>query len=52
VASVDGIVKSASQIYTLYGQPDHLRVEHPDCPHTFPREMREVAYHLFDAHLR
>jgi len=49
--SVDEIAKAASQVYALYGQPGALHVEHPNCPHLFPREMREVAYRLFDEHL-
>jgi hypothetical protein len=47
--SVDEIVKAASPIYQLYGVPDRLRVEHPDCPHDFPVEMREAAYKLFES---
>src|SRR5262249_45843988 len=38
--SVDGIVAAASQIYALYGAPGNLRVEHPNCAHLFPPEMR------------
>ena len=50
--SVDRIAAAASKIYKLYGHPDRLRVEHPDCGHDFPDEMREEAYKLFDAVLR
>jgi hypothetical protein len=50
--SVDRIVAAASQIYKLYGQPARLRVEHPDCEHDFPDEMRNAAYELFDDVLR
>jgi hypothetical protein len=50
--SVDRIVDTARQVYTLYGLPDRLRVEHPDCNHDFPREMREMAYESFDSVLR
>jgi Glucuronyl esterase, fungi len=46
--SVDRIVAAASQIYQLYGQPSRLRIEHPDCPHDFPDDMRKMAYQLFD----
>ena len=28
-----------------------LQVEHPDCEHDFPVEMRERAYALFEEHL-
>ncbi len=50
--SVDEIVKAASQIYQLYGVPRNLRVEHPDCGHDFPDEMRQIAYRLFDDNLK
>lgn len=50
--SVDAIAKTAAQIYELYGVPQNLRVEHPDCGHLFPPEMREIAYRLLDQHLR
>ncbi|MBI3191817.1 MAG: dienelactone hydrolase family protein, partial [Pedosphaera parvula] len=50
--SVDRVVKAASQIYQLHGAPQNLRVEHPDCEHDFPDAMREIAYTLFDRHLR
>jgi hypothetical protein len=50
--SVDEIARVASQVYELYGKPKHLRVEHPDCGHVFPPEMREIAYRLFDEQLK
>jgi len=50
--SVDRIAASAGEVYKLYGHPDRLRVEHPDCEHDFPVEMREEAYKLFDRVLR
>jgi hypothetical protein len=50
--SVDRIVAAASKVYQLYGQPGHLMVQHPDCDHDFPNEMREQAYGLFDRYLR
>ncbi len=50
--SVDRVAAAASQIYELYGQPTRLRIEHPDCEHDFPTDMREKAYELFDAVLR
>ncbi len=46
--SVDRIATAASEVYKLYGEPKHLRVEHPDCDHDFPKEMRELGYQLFD----
>ncbi|MCC7419359.1 MAG: hypothetical protein IT428_03665 [Planctomycetaceae bacterium] len=50
--SVDRIVEAARQVYRLYDQPTRLRVEHPDCEHDFPNEMRESAYRLFESVLR
>jgi hypothetical protein len=50
--SVDHVVAAASQIYQLHGQPEKLLVEHPDCDHDFPDAMRELAYKLFEMHLR
>lgn len=47
--SVDRIAAAAAPVYKLYGQPENLRVEHPDCGHDFPDDMRASAYRLFDA---
>jgi len=45
-------VAAASGIYALYGRPENLRVEHFNCAHLFPREMREAAYRVLDEKLR
>jgi hypothetical protein len=50
--SVDRVAAAAGEIYALYGHASRLRVEHPDCDHDFPEEMRRLAYELFDAVLR
>ena len=50
--SVDRIVAAARPIFKLHGQESRLRLEHPDCGHDFPMEMREEAYKLFDTVLR
>lgn len=50
--SVDRIAAAAAQVYRLYGAPGNLRVEHPDADHDFPEPVRELAYGLFDRHLR
>jgi hypothetical protein len=42
--SVDEVVAAASQVYSLYGVKANLRVEHPDCGHDFPEEVRAMAY--------
>jgi dienelactone hydrolase len=47
-ASVDKIAAAARPVFKLYGHAEHLRVEHPDCPHDFPPAMREAAYKLLD----
>jgi dienelactone hydrolase len=46
--SVDRIAAAARPVFRLLGHEDHLKVEHPDCGHDFPPEMREMAYRLFD----
>jgi hypothetical protein len=51
-ASVDHIAAAAKDVFRLYDQPQRLQIEHPDCEHEFPMEMREKAYGLFDAVLR
>jgi dienelactone hydrolase len=50
--SVDRIATAAREIYKLYGYPERLHIEHPDCEHDFPDEMRELAYRQIDAVLR
>lgn len=44
--SVDRIVEAAMPVYNLHGAGAHLIVEHPDCDHDFPLEMRNAAYQL------
>ncbi len=46
--SVDRIVAAARPVFRLHGHEGRLRLEHPDCGHDFPPEMREAAYKLFD----
>lgn len=50
--SVDRVAAAARQVYQLYGDPARLRIEHPDCEHNFPPEMREAAYSFLDAALQ
>jgi dienelactone hydrolase len=50
--SVDQILAAASAVYRLYGVPQNLLVEHPDCQHDFPPKIREAAYRFLDQHLR
>lgn len=46
--SVDRIAQAASPVYQLFGHPEQLRIEHPDCDHDFPPEMRQIAYTWID----
>ena len=46
--SVDRIAAAARPVFKLLGHEDRLKVEHPDCEHDFPPQMREAAYQLFD----
>jgi hypothetical protein len=50
--SVDAMVRAATTIYELWGAKANLRVEHPDCAHDFPPEIREKAYAFLDEHLK
>src|SRR5438045_9777378 len=50
--SVDRIVASARPVFALYGHPERLQVEHPDCEHDFPNSMRDKSYALTDSVLR
>jgi hypothetical protein len=50
--SVGQVLKAAAAVYRLYGVPQNLQVEHPDCAHDFPLEVREAAYRFLDQHLR
>ncbi len=51
-ASVDRIAAAARPIFKLHGQEGRLQVEHPECAHDFPPEMRQLAYELFDRVLK
>jgi dienelactone hydrolase len=50
--SVDRIAASAKKVYELFGDADRLRVEHPDCGHDFPPEIRTTAYKFIDGVLK
>ena len=50
--SVDALASAARPVYQLYGVPQNLQVEHPNCGHLFPAEMREKAYRLLEENLR
>jgi len=46
------VTRSAAEVYKLYGAEKNLVIDHPDCKHVFPPEMREKAYKMMDAVLR
>lgn len=50
--SVARIIAAAQPVYALHGAGDRLAVEHPDCTHDFPVEMRERAYRWLEDGLR
>ena len=51
-ASVDRVVAAARPVFELWDAGGRLVVDHPDCDHDFPIEMREKAYKLFEETLR
>lgn len=51
-ASVDRVSEAARSVYQLERCEDRLLIEHPDCSHDFPPEMRQKAYRLFEQTLK
>jgi hypothetical protein len=52
VEGVRDMVASARSVYELLGQPQHLRVEYPNCGHDFPDAQRQAAYAFLNEYLR
>jgi hypothetical protein len=50
--SVASIAQAARPVYELHRLPRLLRVEHPDCGHRFPPDMRRLAYEFMDQVLK
>jgi hypothetical protein len=50
--SVDDVAKAAAQVYELYRARQNLVIQHPDCGHLFPKEIREQAYRFLEETLR
>jgi len=50
-ASVDRTAKAATDVFKLFGHGERLRIEHPDCMHDFPPDMRNTAYEFLDSAL-
>jgi dienelactone hydrolase len=52
VEGVRDVLKSATPIYQLLGQPDRLQAVYPDSKHDFPDTERNAAYEFLDRNLR
>jgi pimeloyl-ACP methyl ester carboxylesterase len=46
--SVDAVISNARPVYKLLHSEARLIVEHPECEHSFPPEVRQHAYVLLD----
>ncbi len=51
VSGVKDVIAAARPIYALYGKPENLQANYPDCEHAFPPAARDVAYNFFDRYL-
>jgi Prolyl oligopeptidase family len=49
--SVDEIVRAAKPVYELYRAGEKISVEHPECAHEFPANIRELAYDFLKRNL-
>ena len=47
--SVDHVIADATRLASEMGNPAPIHVEHPDCAHSFPNDLREAAYKYMDA---
>jgi len=50
--SVARILDAVRPVYALHDATERLAVEHPDCVHDFPPEMREAAYRWIERWLK
>lgn len=50
--SVDRVMAAARPVYELLRVSERLALEHPDCEHDFPPEMREKAYRWLERFLQ
>ena len=50
--SVDRVLAAARPVYDLHRANDRIAVEHPDCEHDFPTDMREKAYAWLERFLK
>jgi len=49
---VQDVMAAASTIYSLYGNPEALASDYPDCEHDFPPLSRQRAYDFLAQHLQ
>ena len=47
--SVDECATAANAVYNLLGGAGRLTIQHPDCDHNFPEDMRQAAYAVIDS---
>jgi dienelactone hydrolase len=52
VSGVKDCIAAARPVYELLGVKDQLQANYPDCGHTFPPEVRKVAYTFLDRWLK
>lgn len=52
VSGVRDCLAAAAPVYTLLGAREKLQANYPDCGHTFPPEVRRVAYDFLDRWLK
>ena len=50
--SVDKVLAAALPVFELHLTPERLAVEHPDCAHDFPPDMRERSYQWLERYLK
>jgi len=51
VSGVRDVIAGGKPIFQLYGKPDNLQLNTPNCGHDFPPDARKIAYEFFDKHL-
>jgi len=51
VSGVRDVISITKPIYALYGKEQNLQANYPDCQHSFPPDVRKVAYEFLDLHL-
>lgn len=52
VSGVKDTIAAAQKVYALYDAEDNLQANYPECGHSFPPDVRTVAYAFLDRHLK